>query len=288
MSSADLARDLRAMLPEVLTVAREAGAIVMRGYRNPRSVVHKKGEIDLVTEYDLASEEHVARRLGELFPDIGIVGEEGHARPGAARADGLTFFVDPIDGTTNFAHGHPFFAVSLGLCRGGEPLLGVLVAPALGLEWSGIVGLGAQRNGEPCSVSTGSSLQDALCATGFGYSVVGAQDDNVHEFSEVQRHVRGIRRCGSAALDLALVADGTYDAYWEFLLQPWDMAGGAALVLAAGGLVSAIDGGAIDVRTGACLASNGAIHAPLSQLVTKVRGGRPVPLRAVAPTGAKG
>ena len=288
MTALHSTRALGEMLPEVLAVAREAGALVMRGYRSPASVVHKKGAIDLVTEYDLASEAHVAKRLTELFPDIGIVGEEGLVRTVAASPDALTFFVDPIDGTTNFAHGHPFFAVSLGLCRGGEPLLGVLVAPALGLEWTGIVGVGTRRNGEPCSVSSRASLQDALCATGFGYSVVGEQDDNVEEFAEVQRHVRGLRRCGSAALDLALVADGTYDAYWEFLLQPWDMAAGAALVQGAGGQVSAFDGGPVDVRTGACLASNGAVHAPLAALVSKVRAGRPVPLRPLASSGSNG
>jgi myo-inositol-1(or 4)-monophosphatase len=276
---------LSAMLPAVLDVAREAGALVMRGYRSAKSV-QKKGAIDLVTEYDLASEALIVKRLGALFPDIGIVGEEGHASHQTAA---LTFFVDPIDGTTNFAHGHPFFAVSLGLCRAGEPLLGVLVAPALGVEWTGVVGVGAWRNGEVCSVSSTTTLQDALCATGFGYSVVDAeQDDNQREFKEVQRKVRGMRRCGSAALDLALVADGTYDAYWEFLLQPWDMAAGAALVLAAGGKITAIDDSALDVRTGACLASNGALHAPLSALVGEARAGRPVPLRAVDPLPSKG
>lgn len=283
-------RALEEMLPGVLTVAREAGSIVMQGFRSPRSVVHKKGAIDLVTEYDLASEAHIARRLGELFPAIGVIGEEGHRRgvPDASQS-ALTFFVDPIDGTTNFAHGHPFFAVSLGLCWGGVPLLGALVAPALGIEWTGIVGLGARRNGEPCAVSQRGALQDALCATGFGYSVVGAEDDNnLREFDQVQRAVRGIRRCGAASLDLALVADGTYDAYWEFLLQPWDMAAGAALVLAAGGRVTAVDGGALDVRTGACLASNGVIHTPLAELVLRARGGRPVPVQTPAHGAAKG
>jgi myo-inositol-1(or 4)-monophosphatase len=278
-------QQLSAMLPAVLEVAREAGALVMRGYRSPKSV-QKKGAIDLVTEYDLAAETLIVKRLGESFPEIGIVAEEGHA---AREQAALTFFVDPIDGTTNYAHGHPFFAISLGLCRAGQPLLGVLVAPALGVEWTGVVGVGAWRNGEPCRVSSTAGLQDALCATGFGYAVVDAeQDDNLAEFEAVQRVVRGMRRCGSAALDLALVADGTYDAYWEFLLQPWDMAGGAALVLAAGGTVSAIDGSPLDVRTGACLASCPALHARLCALVAEARGGRPVPLRTVAPVLGKG
>lgn len=272
--------ELSLLLPDVLEVAREAGQLVMRGYRSAHNV-HKKGAIDLVTAYDLASEAHIAQRLGALFPHIAIVGEEGAQKSGAG-TDALTFFVDPIDGTTNYAHGHPFFCVSLGLCRAGQPLLGVIVAPALGLEWTAVVGLGAQRNGAPCSVSSTPLLQDALCATGFGYQVVGQINDNLPEFAEVQRHVRGVRRCGAAALDLALVADGTYDAYWEFMLQPWDMAAGCALVLGAGGRMSAFDGGALDVRTGACVASNGAVHAPLCEMLQKARAGRPVPLRTVA------
>jgi myo-inositol-1(or 4)-monophosphatase len=266
------------MLPALLDVAREAGEIVMRGYRKPRELqVSKKGAIDLVTQYDLAAERHIVGCLALLYPELGIVGEEGHVRPSQ---DALTFYVDPIDGTTNFAHGHPFFGISLGLCRNGAPLLGVLVAPALGLEWTGLVGHGAFRNGVPCQVSRTDTLGDALCATGFGYSVVGAEDDNLPEFSFVQSQVRAVRRCGAAALDLALVADGTYDGYWEFLLQPWDMAAGAALVLAAGGRVSAFDGGPADVRTGACLASNGLVHDALAGLVAQVRAGKPVPLRS--------
>jgi myo-inositol-1(or 4)-monophosphatase len=269
--------DLVSMLPALLNVAREAGELVMRGYRKPRALqVSKKGAIDLVTQFDVASEQHIVERLGRLYPEIGVVGEEGHARDAGAA---LMFYVDPIDGTTNFAHGHPFFCISLGLCRRGTPLLGVLVAPALAVEWTGVVGHGAFRNGEACHVSHTDSLGEALCATGFGYEVVGAEDDNLHEFSLVQSRVRAVRRCGAAALDLALVADGTYDAYWEFLLQPWDMAAGAALVLAAGGTVTAFDGGAADVRTGACLASNGPLHRPLGALVVQARDGKTVPLR---------
>jgi myo-inositol-1(or 4)-monophosphatase len=269
--------EFRAMLPALLDVAREAGELVMRGYRKPRDLqVTKKGAIDLVTQYDVASEKHIVERLRRLYPEIGIVGEEGHALPSQ---DALTFYVDPIDGTTNFAHGHPFFCISLGLCRSGTPLLGVLVAPALAIEWTGLVGHGAFRNGEPCRVSRTETLGEAVCATGFGYNVVGAEDDNLREFSHVQRSVQAVRRCGAAAIDLALVADGTYDAYWEFLLQPWDMAGGAALVLAAGGGVSAFDGGPADVRTGACLASNGLLHGALGELVGHARAGKPVPLR---------
>jgi myo-inositol-1(or 4)-monophosphatase len=270
---------LAGMLPELERIAREAGDIVMQGYRRG-AAIRKKGSIDLVTEFDLASEAHIAAQLARVFPELIVIGEEGHgARAPAAGDDALVCFVDPIDGTTNFAHGHPFFCVALGVCRAGAPLAGVVLAPALGVCWSGALGAGATRNVEPCQVSGCEGLADALCATGFGYQVVGAEDDNLHEFALVQARVRGVRRCGSAALDLALVADGTYDAYWEFMLQPWDMAAGCALVLAAGGRVSGFEGAALDVRRGACLASNGRLHADLTAAIREARGGRPVPQR---------
>jgi myo-inositol-1(or 4)-monophosphatase len=267
------------MLPELERIAREAGEIVMRGYRRG-ATIRKKGAIDLVTEFDLASEAHIAAELARAFPELVVIGEEGHGGCAAqADDDALVCFVDPIDGTTNFAHGHPFFCVALGVCRAGVPLAGVVLAPALGVCWRGAPGAGATRNVGPCRVSGCEELSEALCATGFGYQVVGADDDNLHEFALVQRRARGVRRCGSAALDLALVADGTYDAYWEFMLQPWDMAAGCALVLAAGGRVSAFDGGAPDMRRGACVASNGLVHASLVATIAEARGGRPVPQR---------
>lgn len=273
-----MSAELVGMVPELLRIAQEAGAIAMGGFRRAGISVNKKGVIDLVTEFDLASEAHIVEQLTRSFPGVAIVGEEGHDSTGR-NAGELTFYVDPIDGTTNFAHGHPFFCVSLGLCRDGAPLAGVIVAPALAVHWTGVVGHGAFRNGVPCHVSSTALATDALCATGFGYQVVGAEDDNLREFALVQGHVQAVRRCGAAALDLALVADGTYDAYWEFMLQPWDMTGGAALVLAAGGRVSNFEQAAVDVRQGACIASNGQLHPALARLIHDARGGRPVPLR---------
>jgi len=271
--------DLQALTRELEQIARAAGALMMRGYRRGGAIT-KKGAIDLVTEYDLAVEAQVTEALATAFPDITIVAEESQGKRAIEpNDDALRFFVDPIDGTTNFAHGHPFFGVSLGLCRGGSPLAGVIFAPALGVCWAGNVEHGASRNGEPCHVSTRAPLIEALCATGFGYDVVGAGDDNVPEFRTVQSRSRAVRRCGAAALDLALVADGTYDAYWEFMLQPWDMAAGTALVLAAGGRTTGIAGSEVDVRNGAVLASNGHVHEELLATLREVRGGRPVPLR---------
>ncbi|MDB4986794.1 MAG: Inositol-monophosphatase [Myxococcaceae bacterium] len=272
--------NLKAVVSELERIARAAGVIMMRGYRSGASIT-KKGSIDLVTEYDLAVEALVTEELKRSFADIAVIAEEGQGKRAIERHDAaLRFFVDPIDGTTNFAHGHPFFAVSLGLCRGPAPLAGVVFAPALGVCWTGSVGHGATRNGEACFVSERALLGDALCATGFGYDVVDAGDeDNVAEFRYVQQRARAVRRCGAAALDLTLVADGTYDAYWEAMLQPWDMAGGAAIVLAAGGRTTGFAGEAIDVQSGAVIASNGRVHDALVQAIAEARHGRPVRLR---------
>jgi len=203
--------------------------------------------------------------LAKRTPQIAIVGEEG----GGTRSEGLTWYCDPIDGTVNFAHGHPCFSVSIGLLDRGSPVAGAVVAPAMGLEWHGAAGQGAQRNGAPCYVSTNAEFSDSLLATGFSPVMrrAGAPEDNLAAFCRVMPHVRDIRRCGSAALDLCLVADGTYDAYWERKLSPWDTMAGAALVLAAGGKLTNLLGGPVDYSIGYLIASNGHVHDALLELV---------------------
>lgn len=261
-------------------VAREAGALVMQGYRSGTRA-QKKGAIDLVTEYDVASEKLIVERLTAALPDIGIVAEEAHGpwQGTAPDAQALTWYVDPIDGTTNFAHGHPFFGVSLGLCRGAQPVVGVIFAPALDVLWSGRAGHGVLRNGVVCSVSDCDSLADSLLATGFPYDRATSADNNFAEFTHFKLRARGVRRCGAACLDLAFVADGTYDGYWEYKLNPWDLAAGAALIGAAGGKVTAFDGTALSLASGALVGSNGRIHDALVSGLSQVRKGRPAPTK---------
>jgi myo-inositol-1(or 4)-monophosphatase len=254
-------------LPSLLLVAREAaeeaGALVMKGFRSRPHVDHK-GRIDLVTEFDRASEELLKKRLTSRTP-FGFVGEEG----GGDRKD-LTWYVDPIDGTSNFVHGHPFWNVSIGLVEHAQPILGVVVAPALDLRWTGGRGIPAERNGVPCRVSGVALLNDALLATGFPYDFATGEPDNVAEFVAMKRHCLDVRRCGAAAIDLGFVADGTYEGYWERKLQPWDFAGGGAIVLAAGGKISAFDGGTPDLTSGAMLSSNGLVHDAMVTVLTSV------------------
>ena len=246
-------------------VATEAAQILLGGFRK-HPAVREKGRADLVTEYDLASERLIRQRLAERTPEIAIVAEEQGGTP--ATGEGLTWYCDPLDGTTNFVHGHFFFCVSIGIARAGEPIAGAVVAPALATHWLGWAGGGAFRNGEPCRVSNATDLEHSLLATGFPSDRSNPATSNLPTYARVKPLVRGIRRCGSAALDLSLVADGTYDAYWERRLSSWDIMAGAALVLAAGGTVSALDGSKPDLSVGQILASNGRIHTQLLALLT--------------------
>jgi myo-inositol-1(or 4)-monophosphatase len=258
--------ELRELSQVALEVASEAAQLVLSGWRSHPEVTQKGSYADLVTQWDLASETLIRERLQARTPQIAIVGEE----QGGARSEAPTWFCDPIDGTVNFAHGHPFFAVSIGLLEQGQPVAGAIVAPALATSWYGSVGNGVLRNGSPCRVSENPVLADALLATGFSPVMrrAGSPEDNLEAFVRVMPQVRDIRRAGSAALDLCLVADGTYDAFWERRLSPWDTVGGAALVLAAGGKVTSLVGGPVDYERGYLLASNGHIHSALLPLVS--------------------
>lgn len=252
--------DSAGLLRVALEAAREAGALVRAGWRKHPAAEHK-GRVDLVTSFDRDSETLLKERLAAATP-FPVVGEEhGGRRAPGARA--LTWYVDPIDGTTNFVHGHPFWCVSVGLLAGTRPVLGAVVAPALGVEWVGVALGEATRDGERCRVSEVALLDDALLATGFPYDRRTSPDNNFDAFVAIKKKCQAVRRCGSAAIDLCLVADGTYDGYWESKLKVWDVAAGAALVLAAGGHLSDHDGKAADVTTGRLVATNGRIHAEL-------------------------
>jgi myo-inositol-1(or 4)-monophosphatase len=272
---------------EVVDIARRAGheaaALVLGGYRKRPAVEHK-GPIDLVTEYDRASESAIVARLGQAF-SWPIVGEESAAQ--AASEEEIAFYVDPLDGTTNFVHGHPFWCVSIGLVAFGTPIVGVVVAPALGLEWTGYAHDGKRAafrrsvaSGlvsaavdavEPCRPSATSALAESLLATGFPYDRRTSADNNLDAFVHLKKIARGIRRCGSAAIDLCLVADGTYDGYWERKLKPWDSGAGIAIVHGAGGRTGTPDGRGGPLQSGHIVATNGVIHGALVDELARVR-----------------
>jgi myo-inositol-1(or 4)-monophosphatase len=269
-----------------LLVAEEAATLVVAGYRSrPRS--DEKGPRDLVTEYDRASERLLVERLGSLAPGIPVVGEESSAQ-GTKGQPGLVWYVDPLDGTTNFVHGHPFWCVAVGLMEDERPVAGAVVAPVVSLRWHGYVPPGpldgphkstALRNGAPCSVSTIADLREALVATGFPAQRSLAPDNNFDSFVAVKRAAQAVRRCGSAAMDLCMVADGTYDGYWERALHAWDTVAASAVVLGAGGTVTSLGGGAPDYHVGHVVASNGLVHAALVGVLAASGSGAPRPAR---------
>jgi myo-inositol-1(or 4)-monophosphatase len=259
----DVSLDLPALLDAALDAARAAAALVEQGWRQHPATEHKRARIDLVTRFDRDSEALLRTKLTSSTP-FPVVGEEagGERAPGAHAA---TWYVDPLDGTTNFVHGHPFWCVSVGLLVGVEPVLGVVVAPSLRIEWTGLAQSTrrAERNGEACHVSDVARLDDALLATGFPYDRHTSKDNNFDAFVAIKKKCQAVRRCGSAAIDLCFVADGTYDGYWEMKLGAWDVAAGTAIVMAAGGRISKYTGGAVDVTQGSVVATNGRIHDEL-------------------------
>lgn len=229
--------------------------------------IEKKGEIDLVTEHDRRTEDFIREQLHLALPHHRVVAEE----EGASGEGESIWYVDPIDGTTNFAHGHPFYAVSMGLVSKGIPQVGVILAPALGALYWGSRDTGAHRNAAPISVSETALLRDSLLATGFPYDRWEAEDENLAEHRAVLKRSRGIRRCGAAALDLAFVASGVYDGYWEQRLSPWDLAAGAFLVELAGGRVSSYSGAEFELESGNLITSNGRIHDELLGVLSEAR-----------------
>ncbi len=249
--------DLAALLDVARAAARAAGELLITGYRT-HPAFELKSRANLVTRFDRESEALLGRMLRET--GIPVFGEELGGETGEA-----TFYVDPLDGTTNFAHGHPFFCVSIGLVERGVARLGVVLAPALGVEWSGAPSVvPSTRNGAPCRVSEVSELDAAMIATGFP-SV--REDRDFEAFLATKRVVQAVRRCGAAAIDMCLVADGTYEAYFERKLNPWDFAGAAAIVAGAGGRLSSPSGGPVDLFSGALVASNGLVHDALLRVL---------------------
>jgi myo-inositol-1(or 4)-monophosphatase len=252
---------------ELLAAARaaaEAASELLQGAR-PADVRAKGNPRDLVTEWDLRSEEVIRRVLAERTPGIAVLGEEGGEGGGAGGgAGGLRWLVDPIDGTVNFAHGLPIWAVSIACEDAGQVAAGVVAAPALGWWFEASRGGGARDgSGAPIAVSSIARLDHALLTTGFPYDRATRPDNNFAEWEHLQRRAGACRRLGAAALDLCLVARGAMDGYWERHLKPWDVAAGALIVTEAGGIVTDWTGGRFDLHEGAVVATNGAIHEEL-------------------------
>lgn len=259
--------ELKSMKHFAEALAREVGEIQRSRLGHSIQVEHK-GVFDLVTQVDRRCEEVILGRISDRFPHHHIVAEESeHSQSGGA----FRWYVDPLDGTTNYVHGYPCFSVSIGLAVEGEIVLGVVYDPMRDEVFSGTRGGGAFCNGRKISVSQTQDLDQSLLATGFPYDIRESRENNIDHFTRFVLTAQGVRRDGSAALDLCYVATGRFDGFWEMKLQPWDLAAGVIMVREAGGRVSDLRDGRFRIDSGEVLATNGSIHG---QMVSVLNEGR--------------
>ncbi|MGE0490324.1 MAG: inositol monophosphatase family protein [Vulcanimicrobiota bacterium] len=254
------------VLEKARPIALEAGALLLEGLGQAHHHDRKSSSVDLVTEYDRRAEELIAKRLAQSFPEHGLVGEEGSSRQGS---DGFRWYVDPLDGTNNFAHGLPHFAVSMALYQHDLPQVALTYDPVKQELFEAVAGEGFFLNRRPGRVSQREELVESMLATGFPYDRHTDPHNNVAQLEAFLTRCRGIRRFGSASLDLAYVAAGRYDGFWEYKLGPWDVAAGILLVREAGGKVTATDGKPISLTSKVALvASNGKIHDAMVEVLS--------------------
>ncbi len=256
---------MNSFLDVAIETAREAGTILIEEFARPVKISYK-GEVDIVTQADKRSEQAIVSRLRNHFPKHSIVAEEGG---GTEHESPYRWHVDPLDGTTNFAHGYPCFAVSLGLEEAGEPIVGVIFQPVSGEMFTAAKGEGAYLNQKKIEVSRIDKLATSLVCTGFP-SVKRAQNPNIHYYWDFSLRTHGVRRDGSAAMDLASVACGRFEGFWEFGLHTWDAAAGVVLIREAGGMVTQFDGQPYRLGDRELLASNGRVHEEMKEVAAGV------------------
>lgn len=257
------------LLQETADIAREAGRIISSRWEKARDI-RKKGRIDLVTDTDLAVEAYLKKALAGLAPKAGFLAEESASS--VEVGESKTWIIDPLDGTTNFAHHIPMVAVSIALWEKHSPLLGVIHLPILKETFCAGQGLGAYLNGQRIQATATAEMENALVATGFPYSIDQDVDEVLTPLRRVLIAARGVRRPGSAATDLAYLACGRYDAFYELGLKPWDTAAGIVLVREAGGRVTRFDGGPYTPGDRDILATNKHLHP---EMIRMLKAGEP-------------
>src|SRR5262245_53304660 len=257
------------MLDFAIQVAQEAGRL-LRDRLGTRLDVSHKGAIDLVTDVDLASEELIRERIATHYPRHQILGEEAGL---AEKPSEYRWVVDPLDGTSNFAHGFPVFAVSIALEHRGESILGVVYDPMRDELFAAERGGGATLNRKSIRVSTTKDLSQSMLGTGFPYNIRTSNLTNLDHWANFALHAQALRRVGSASLDLCYVASGRVDGFWELSLSPWDMAAGALIVQEAGGRVTSFEGGEFSIYRPEVVASNDKIHDSMLGVIALARDG---------------
>lgn len=257
---------MQSYLELATAVAREAGDLQRRRLGSDVGV-SLKGSVDLVTDVDKESEAIIVSAIRGYYPDHAILAEEGGEYQESDSP--LRWIIDPLDGTTNYAHGFPWFAVSIGLEVHGRVELGVVYHPMMDELYTAVRGRGAFLNGRPLKVSGNGTMKDALLATGFPYDRTPENENNIDLFVTFTMASRGVRRAGAAALDLASVAAGRLDGFWECKLKPWDVAAGMLLVEEAGGRVTDYEGNPYSIYSHRIVASNGSIHPQMLAVIAE-------------------
>jgi myo-inositol-1(or 4)-monophosphatase len=254
---------------QVAVEAAEGAGKILRSMQGKVSVEYK-GSIDLVTEADRQSESYILSHLQSTFPDHRLIAEES-GRYDLNQPTDICWYIDPLDGTTNYSHGLPEYAISIAMVEKGLIKVGVIYIPQQDQLFTARRGEGATLNGRPIRVSDGNELIKAMVATGFSYDVHTNPDNNLDHFCDFVLHAQAVRRIGAAAIDMAYVAAGIFEGYWEANLKPWDYMAGALLVEEAGGQVTDYCGRAFSVDMPNILASNGKLHSDMIRLLNKRR-----------------
>ncbi|MBZ0200373.1 MAG: inositol monophosphatase [Ignavibacteriaceae bacterium] len=253
-------------IEDVKNIALEAGELIRSYFGKKFEVEYKKNESNLVTEVDKASENLIKEFINKKFPSHNILAEEG----GRINNNGeYTWVVDPIDGTTNFAHGLPIFSVSIGIQKNDETVLGVVYDVMMDVMYSAEKGSGAFANEKQMFVSNNSNLKHALLVTGFPYDISDNPDNALEKFAALTKASRGMRRLGSAAIDFCYVSKGVFDGFWEVSLHPWDICGGKLIAEEAGGLVTNFKGEQINIYSKQILCTNGKIHNKMIEILCR-------------------
>lgn len=259
------------ILQIVERIVREAGAVLIEGYGNVRHI-QQKGVIDLVTEFDVRSEEIIISSIQKEFPDHAILAEESGLN---TTISDYQWVIDPLDGTTNFAHGIPIFSVTIALVKNNSPVVGVVYDPLRNEMFAAEVGQGATLNSHPIHVSSQADLGQAVISTGFPYDIRTNPQNNLDQFIQFQLRTQAVRHLASAALDCAWTAMGRLDGYWEFGVKPWDIGAGALIVREAAGRVTSVEGDENFLSTDSILISNSLLH---EQMLRVLREGKEAPL----------
>jgi len=256
------------MIDDIIEISKKAGSLIREGFGTAFKIEYKTNESNLVTEIDKASEELIINFIKGKYPSHSILAEEG----GDVRKDSeYLWVVDPLDGTTNFAHGLPIFSVSIGVQKNGETIAGVVYDVMRDIVYSAEKGSGAFANSDKINVSKENKLEHSLLVTGFPYNVAENPEGAFERFTTLTKKARGIRRLGSAAIDFCYLASGVFEGFWEVYLHPWDICGGKLIAEEAGGIVTDFHGNSIDIFSKKILATNNQIHKQIIEVMEKIK-----------------